>query len=648
MRSREALVKLFPPLAKSSAHGESPAALVQRDGRAVDIRLGERLFYNGDAQEIAANQVKDYLEQPLRLVMDNFSEAGLLTPLCARMVTRLMNEMRGTKMRMPDEKSTYLVVFGLGLGHHLPELIRATRARWIIVVEPIREFIELSSDVVDWPEIAGLLDERQGAIHFVTDLDPGQMASSIAQCIRQHGESYIDGTWVFTHYPFWAFGEARQKLLADADNMFAQCGFFEDELKMTRNVAGNFASRPLWLLSGVKRPQRREIAVVVGAGPSLDGAIDKLKEIRDRIVLFSGGTALRPLLRNGIVPDFQCELENAPEVLEVLQEAAKHGDLSKITLIGSLSLDPRVSLLFGDRIFFFRENSSGTALFKGKFEPLRGAVPTCVNTALSAASFLGFTEFLLFGTDCGIRPGQAADHAEGTVYRDVWKDRPEIVRKYPMEVEGNFGGVAMTNWVLDYSRRILSIAINRFRLSVTNCSDGSLIPGTTPRVPEAIELEGETIDRERLFADLKKSMAAFQPGELLASFDLDLVRGKITAMYRELMEIVDQIDPDEPDFAGVHATLTAFQKSATEKYAELYLISEGTVLALARIAMYCGSRVADEGHRRRLNKIFIDTLRESFEEMQRTTEKLMEQVREYADRFSIADESVGRERARAS
>lgn len=631
-RSHEAFATLFPAHASIAADEELLSSIVFRDGVAADIKMGERLFYGGDAREIAASQTKEFLDRPLRMVMDNFNEAGLLTPLCAKLVNRLLKEMEGTELRVPKEKSTFLVVFGLGLGYHLPELIRATRARWVILVEPFAELVALARDFVDWSEIAALLDERDGAIHLVTDLDPTQMASGISYWISRHGASYIDGTWVFTHYPLWAFTEGRNQLLAEADNMFAQCGFFEDELKMSRNVAGNFSTRPIWLLNAERRPQRRETAVVVGAGPSLDEAIDRLKEIRDRVVLFSAGTSLRPLLRNGIVPDFHCELENGPEVLDVLQEAGKHGDLSQITLIASLSLDPRISTLFKDAVFFFRENSSGTALFQGKYRPIRGAVPTCVNTAVSAASFLGFTELVLFGTDCGVRPGKS-DHAEGTVYRDLWKNRPDIVRHYPMEIEGNFGGVAMTNWVLDSCRRMMSTAIARFGLSVVNCSDGALIPGATPKVPEAIEIAAGPIDRERLFAELKKSMVALEPGELLASFDVSAIREKNKALFRDLKEVVDRFDADAPDFTGVHQALVAFEAAAEEKYAEIFRISEGTVLAQSRIGMYCGSRITDEDLRRRVNKIFLETLRASFEEMERQSETLLDQMQQYAAPF---------------
>ena len=49
--------------------------------------------------------------------------------------------------------------------------------------------------------------------------------------------------------------------------------------------------------------------VVVSAGPSLDKNIETLKKYRDRFVLFTVGTAVKTLYKNGIKPDFLCIIE---------------------------------------------------------------------------------------------------------------------------------------------------------------------------------------------------------------------------------------------------------------------------------------------------------------------------------------------------
>src|SRR6185437_14054496 len=100
---------------------------------------------------------------------------------------------------------------------------------------------------------------------------------------------------------------------------------------------------------------------------------------------------------------------------------------------------------------------------------------------------------------------------------DIEKWRTYIAKRanYPLEVEGNFGGIAMTNWVYDASRRMLIDLIAAYRLNAINCSDGALINGATPRVAESIDVPGPALDHEQIAAELKRSMKRYDPREML-------------------------------------------------------------------------------------------------------------------------------------
>jgi hypothetical protein len=635
-RSQAAFRQRFPEIAAAIDDAGGDSELVVEAGRAIDIVVGDRRIYGRDGRQLAHDQVAAFIAKPLRLIMEQPGAAGLVSPICVDLLDSLERVLEesgvGEIRREPDEASTFLVVLGVGLGHHLVELLRATRARWLIVVEPFVEFIEYSFSATDWAELLDIVDERQGAVHFVTDLEPSQMVTSIMRCMQRYGIPYIDGTWVFTHYPLWAFAEARKRLHGAAEFAFINRGFFEDEIVMMTNTVGNLTAQPFLLINAKRRLHRPELAVIVGAGPSLDEAIDKLREIRDRVVLFSAGTALRPLLRNGIVPDFHCELENGPQVVEVLTEASKHGDLGQIALIASTTVDPRVPMLFGKRFMFFRDTVSSTRILKGECQPISGAAPTCVNTAMATAAAFGFTNFLLFGTDCGVRSGRD-DHAEGTIYRDIWKAKTDLATAYPLEVEGNFGGIAMTNWIYDGCRRMLAEAIHQYHLSVVNCSDGALIPGATPKVPEAVEVAGPPVDRVRLFAALEKSTMPCQPGAVLRAVDLDAIVAKSRALYRDLAAVIDKLDPETPDFAAAFAALAAFVEEAGNRYGYTDAIPDGTLWALPRIAMFYGSRIREPTVRRTLYDTFLAKLRATCADMEHRTEELFARLVERMDQL---------------
>jgi hypothetical protein len=379
---------------------------------------------------------------------------------------------------------------------------------------------------------------------------------------------------------------------------------------MMRNAVENYATREFWLLEARPRLRRPETAVIVAAGPSLDEGMETLHRIRDRVVLFSAGTALRALLRNGIVPDFHCELENGEATCAALAEAAKFGDLSQITLIASATVHPRIPPLFRDTIFYFRDSVSPTQILGRKHREIYATSPTCANLALTTSGFLGFTDFALFGTDCGTRPG-AARHAKGTVYSDVAKfeayDKP---RGHLLEVEGNFGGTIYTDNIYDACRVMLADTIRYFRLRVHNCSDGALIEQAHPCIPDALEITTPVVDRAAMMTSLEAAMERYKPGDILKEANLDLIRQNTKAFFADLDKLLVELGEGEADFAGTYDRVMAFVSKVEDRYGYTESIISGSLQALPRIAMFYGFRLAEIEGRRKLFDVFIAEFRE--------------------------------------
>lgn len=641
-RSRAAFAERFPDvMARIERAGAGTSSVIIESGDAIDIRIDDRPVYGGNARSFAADQVAAFMRTPLRMFMDRPNAAGLVSPVCVRLLEALGNwtntNGRDGISTKPVNSPTFLVCFGLGLGHHIEALCAGTDARWLVIVEPLLDFFSHSFHVVDWAALIERFENRDGGICIVTDLDPGQMVTGIVGFMRQAGIPYSDGTWVFTHYPSWAFTEARKRLYEAVEFAFVNRGFFEDELRMMDTAMENFATHSFWLLEGGARLRRPELAVIAGAGPSLDEGIETLREIRDQVVLFSAGTALRPLLRAGIVPDFHCELENVPLVYDVISETSKIRSLKDVTLLASATVDPRVPPFFGDRIFYFRDSVVSTHTLGRNFRRINGTAPTCVNLAQSCAATMGFTDFALFGTDCGVRVG-ADHHAAGTVYLDIeaFKKYNDL-SQYPIEIEGNFGGVVKSSWVYDACRLMLAEGIRWYGLNVVNCSDGALIPGAVPRVPEALTVANPPVDRAALKAALEKSMRRFSPGKIFEDIDLSAFAGRAELMFDDLDQLLDELADGEPDFGKAYQALMAFAAKAEDRYLSAEVIIGGTLSALPRIAMFFGFRVADTALRADLFSLFIKEFRKTSQKMREGTAKL------FADLAATAESGKERE-----
>ncbi len=614
----------FPEAAARLAQaGADQFTLVTKDAEPVDIACDGRHMYGGDAPAFARAQIASYMEKPLRLFMNRLDNTGLVSPICIDLVSALSEQLVGDELSTyPSESPCFLVVFGLGLGHHIEELARRCEARWLILVEPLAGFFEHSLRVVDWPKLVALFEQRGGGVHVVTEIDPGAIAASVVRAMGAHGIAFADGSWIFTHYPLWAFTEARKRLHEAIEFAFINRGFFEDELRMMENAVANFAGRSFRLLEGRPRLERPELAAIVGAGPSLDEALETLHRIRDRVLLFSCGTSLRPLLRNGLVPDFHCELENVPEVFDVVGETAQYGDLRRVTLVASATIDPRVPPLFGDSILFFRDAVSSTQILGSGYRILPGCAPTCVNLGLATALYMGFTRLALFGTDCGVRLGGKV-HADGTIYRDIgmWQDK-DRAREHPIELEGNFGGVVRTDWVYDACRLMLTGSIRAHRVNVVNCSDGALIPGARPCVPESFAVSGPPVDRREFVLALKRDLKNFAPGEILRDVDFAALEERCALLFGRLRRLASDLAAGEPDFAAAYEAINKLSAQFAGAYGATEAIVSGTLSALPRIAMFLGFRVADPAVRRRLYERYVREFRATVDGMEVRTRRL--------------------------
>ncbi len=172
--------------------------------------------------------------------------------------------------------------------------------------------------------------------------------------------------------------------------------------------------------------------IVVAAGPTLNDSLHLIRKLKAYCPVFAVGTALRPLLNAGIVPDFVIALDCSSKTLVQLSGA----DISKTFLIGSAFVPGDYWKPFDHRIFTF-------SMFSIKqFNQWLGKVdgePTVMNvggtvslTAVDAARFTGCNNILLFGLDLALNE-DGTTHAKNSMYGDT-----RLSRDYQLFVKGNF------------------------------------------------------------------------------------------------------------------------------------------------------------------------------------------------------------------
>ena len=520
--------------------GQKNARLVTDDAGRLNVDLGSRLLYAPDADTYCREQATAYLENPVRrvsLIASNFlfepdqlgpvGEPFSFTPrpldaerlsgklpkpgdrIAGDIARDLLKQADGRSLDwFPDRDAGHLIVFGLGAGLHVPLLTNGLDIRHLIIVEQYPEFLKLCLHAVDWQPIVEKVAARGGAISFVLGNDPDKLATDVIDLMRGFACSRLDGAFFQTHFKTEIFENTVARIQERSSDIERSQGFFEDELLMIRNTAANLCvgSPRLFFDAGSPASKKgvQRTMMIVGSGPSVTQSMPEIARLRaEGLPVISAGTGIGPLLAAGITPDAHCEIENIPEMVEVIT-AYDPADLQRVTLLGSTTLDPRIPPLFGDLVYVLRAGLSSSALFAKGFPATGLAGPTVANMACRVSLGLGYTRLLLFGIDLGSKDADK-HHADDTLYytqEGEWWESGNDMDAFIIPVEGNKGGTIFTNQPFLSARSAFETLFREAKdASILNCSDGMRIAGAEPADGKSIvsdETDGADVFRDQL------------------------------------------------------------------------------------------------------------------------------------------------------
>ncbi|SNZ12116.1 6-hydroxymethylpterin diphosphokinase MptE-like protein [Hydrogenobacter hydrogenophilus] len=369
---------------------------------------------------------------------------------------------------------------GLGFGYHLELLTDTYDIKYLFVVEKDPEVFKTSLYTANWEKLlAHYSCEGRAIVLFVGD-DPEELAKHMVYSIGYlYNTPLLYWSPVFIHL-FGPFYEQVGKAFSDRIQEISMgWGFFQDELWSLEYTIENI-KRELPLFYGKKTVPSDAVAFVIGAGPSLEYALDFIKQSQHRAVIFSCGSSIGTLYEEGIKPDFHVEIERTKMTYDALIKSASTDYLKELTAMYNNPMYPPVADLFKESLMWLKPNDAGSSLFPPDIPRIGYSNPTVVNGGLSLAIHMGFKEIYLFGTDMGYKDPKK-HHARGNVAlkegTEFYKEKE--VQEY--ELEGNFGGKVYTNGLLLWARSMIQDLLKMTKgVKVYNTSDGAKIEGTIP------------------------------------------------------------------------------------------------------------------------------------------------------------------------
>lgn len=311
-----------------------------------------------------------------------------------------------------------LLFLGLGLGHSLKLLEQQIYSPTVvIIVERDREIFYRACETYDFAALFArpqtYLIVGEDAAFFSATIHPQvhNWASiplhTLVQkpSLQRHSAYYTTISQALKNEIFWAGTALKSAVELSAGEM-----------------KNRFAIAPWYFgsdsLCSFKDHFKDRAGVVVGAGPSLSSSLPALKEQRDRVAICCAGTALKPLLRSGIVPDVVVSLDYHPFSADYVAI-----DEFKIApeQLPLLVIDPRASVAT-------LEKWRGPACFvpEARTEWLRGDFTTRAPIvtggsvgimAFTTLAYMGASRIALVGMDLANTYGLT--HAPGVSHYDI-------------------------------------------------------------------------------------------------------------------------------------------------------------------------------------------------------------------------------------
>ncbi len=210
-------------------------------------------------------------------------------------------------------------------------------------------------------------------------------------------------------------------------------------------------------------------AIVVAAGPSLNKSMEDLKKAKDKAFIIAVDTAIRPLLKEGIIPDMFAVVDASKPVDLVQTPGAE-----MIPLVTSLYGSQELLAYHEGKKFFFEEGNFFVnkiyADMNVDFKPVNsgGSVATM---AFSLAYMIGIDTIILVGQDLALTDNKS--HADGTFEEKM----PELDTSGFKKVPGNLEELVpirgdFENYLKWYNRYIVKCKKHRPAFRAINSTAG--------------------------------------------------------------------------------------------------------------------------------------------------------------------------------
>ncbi|NCB40229.1 MAG: DUF115 domain-containing protein, partial [Erysipelotrichia bacterium] len=248
----------------------------------------------------------------------------------------------------------------------------------------------------------------------------------------------------------------------------------EDSMIGVENIMKNLATI-------IKNPGVKDLygsfkgvpGIIVSTGPSLDKNVRELKDVVGKCVMISADSALKILLKHGIVPHAASSLERVMPVAKMFQELPddfkKQIWLMACPVIRKEAYDawtgPRCMVYRAFAHFDWINMPKGTL----------NVGPSCSNLAFKILEALGCDPIILVGQDCAFKSAEKTHADDAPSVTNLRLKERDLIK-----VKGNYEESVYTNHIYNLFRKGFVTDLAQYKGTCINATEGgAYIEGTT-------------------------------------------------------------------------------------------------------------------------------------------------------------------------
>ena len=249
-------------------------------------------------------------------------------------------------------ENTVIIIYGLDSGEYLERLSKlVTYNNKVLIIEPIECIAEKYKD--ERYKNFNIISTKDIDTYINNNLiDINNIKNVRFHCFGNYGRAFKDEYEIFVK----RLNELTVNITLNINtiNKFKKVADF--------NVMGNLMEiNNSYTFKDWEGIYRGATALVVSAGPSLDKNINELLKYKDKLdnyVIIAGNRTVKPLIENGIIPDFVCAIDPQDVVYDMVKDYFSY----KIPLVYIENTNNKlIKLTEGIKLF----GSQGLALLLG-------------------------------------------------------------------------------------------------------------------------------------------------------------------------------------------------------------------------------------------------------------------------------------------